>query len=202
MLSKSNVFALRRGYPVGMTIKQARPGGRSARVQQAIHEAVLALLQEQPRDSLTVPLIAARAGVTPSTLYRRWGNLPSLLADVELQRLLPDQPPADTGSLRGDLELWLEHYVDDLASTPGQAMLRDALAATDPGCAVRCTEPTRERLELMLERARARGEPAPSLEALMDSLVAPLVYRTLFRAQRPDSQLCQTLLARVLRPDV
>ncbi|APQ11383.1 TetR/AcrR family transcriptional regulator [Pseudomonas rhizoryzae] len=184
-----------------MTTKQARPGGRSARVQQAIHDAVLALLQEQPRDSLTVPLIAARAGVTPSTLYRRWGNLPSLLADVELQRLLPDQPPEDTGSLRGDLERWLEHYVDDLASTPGQAMLRDALAATDPGCAVRCTEPTRERLELMLERAQARGEPAPSLEVLLDGLVAPLVYRTLFRAQRPDSQLCQSLLARALRLD-
>lgn len=184
-----------------MTTKQSRPGGRSARVQQAIHEAVLALLQEQPRESLTVPMIAARAGVTPSTLYRRWGNLPSLLTDVELQCLRPDQPPEDTGSLRGDLERWLEDYVDDLASTPGQAMLRDALAATDPGCAVRCTEPTRERLQLMLERAQARGEPVPSLEVLMDGLVAPLVYRTLFRAQRPDNQLCQRLLARALRPD-
>ncbi|KUM44006.1 TetR/AcrR family transcriptional regulator [Pseudomonas sp. EpS/L25] len=184
-----------------MTTKQSRPGGRSARVQQAIHEAVLVLLQEQPRESLTVPLIAARAGVTPSTLYRRWGNLPSLLADVELQRLRPDQPPEDTGSLRGDLERWLEDYVDDLASTPGQAMLRDALAATDPGCAVRCTEPTRERLELMLERAQARGESPPTLESLLDGLVAPLVYRTLFRAERPDHPLCQRLLARALRPD-
>ena len=184
-----------------MTSKQARPGGRSARVQQAIHEAVLALLQEQPREALTVPLIAARAGVTPSTLYRRWGNLPSLMADVDLQRLRPDQPPEDTGSLRGDLERWLEHYVDDLASTPGQAMLRDALAATDPGCAVRCTEPTRERLELLLERAHRRGEPAPTLDVLLDGLVAPLIYRTLFGAERPDLALCLQLLARVLRPD-
>ncbi|WP_295471055.1 TetR/AcrR family transcriptional regulator [uncultured Pseudomonas sp.] len=184
-----------------MTQKQARPGGRSARVQQAIHDAVLALLEEQPRESLTVPLIAARAGVTPSTLYRRWGNLPSLLADVDLCRLRPDQPPDDTGSLRGDLERWLELYVDDLASTPGQAMLRDALAATDPGCAVRCTEPTRERLELLLERAHSRGEAAPSLDVLLDGLVAPLIYRTLFGAERPDEQLCQRLLAQTLGTD-
>ncbi|MEG5263014.1 TetR/AcrR family transcriptional regulator [Pseudomonas sp. JDS28PS106] len=181
-----------------MNTKQARPGGRSARVQQAIHDAVLAMLNEQSRESLTFPQIAARAGVTPSTLYRRWGNLPTLLADVDLCQLRPDQPPLDTGSLRGDLERWLESYVDDLSSTPGQAMLKDALASTDPGCAVRCTEPTRERLELLLERAKSRGEAAPNLDALMDGLVAPLVFRTLFGAERPGEQLCQRLLSQTL----
>ncbi|MFE3652021.1 helix-turn-helix domain-containing protein, partial [Streptomyces sp. NPDC059152] len=53
----------------------ARPGGRSARVQEAVHTAVRELESEVGRDALTVPLIAARAGVTPSTIYRRWGDL-------------------------------------------------------------------------------------------------------------------------------
>ncbi len=184
-----------------MTIKHSRPGGRSARVQQAIHEAVRTLLDEQPRDALTVPLIAARAGVTPSTLYRRWGNLSSLLADVDLQRLQPDAPPEDTGHLRGDLVIWLERYVDDLVSRPGQAMLRDALTATDMGCPVRCTEPTRERLTLLLERAQARGEPAPSIDTLMDGLVAPLIFRTLFGGEQPDAALQRHLLDHALRVD-
>lgn len=181
-----------------MTTKHSRPGGRSARVQHAIHEAVRALLDEQPRDALTVPLIAARAGVTPSTLYRRWGNLSSLLADVDLQRLQPDAPPEDTGSLRTDLVIWLERYVDDLVSRPGQAMLRDALMATDMGCPVRCTEPTRERLTMLLERAQARGEPAPSIDTLMDGLVAPLIFRTLFGGEQPDAALQRRLLDRAL----
>lgn len=181
-----------------MTIKHSRPGGRSARVQQAIHDAVQALLDEQPRDSLTVPLIAARAGVTPSTLYRRWGKLSNLLADVDLQRLQPDEPPEDTGSLAGDLACWLDRYVDDLVSLPGQTMLRDAIMATEVGCTVRCTEPTRERLEMLRERALARNEPTPSIDTLMDGLVAPLIFRTLFGGERPDAELQRQLLDQVL----
>ncbi len=85
-----------------MAIKEGlRPGGRSARVQESIHSAVRDLLQEQDRATLTVPQIAARAGVTPSTIYRRWGDLPALLADVAIARLRPDSEPANTGSLRG-----------------------------------------------------------------------------------------------------
>ena len=73
-----------------MAIKEGlRPGGRSARVQESIHSAVRALLEEQDRASVTVPQIAARAGVTPSTIYRRWGDLSVLLADVALARMRP-----------------------------------------------------------------------------------------------------------------
>ena len=47
-----------------------RPGGRSARVQAAVHAATADLIAAHGRAALTVPLIAARAGVTPSTIYR------------------------------------------------------------------------------------------------------------------------------------
>ena len=76
-----------------MAIKEnRRTGGRSARVQESIHAAVRALLEERDRADLTVPQIAARAGVTPSTIYRRWGDLSALLADVALERMLPASP--------------------------------------------------------------------------------------------------------------
>ena len=80
-----------------------RPGGRSARVQAAVHQAVRELQREQGRDGLTVPAVAARAGVTPSTIYRRWGDLSQLLADVAVEQLQPEQAPPDTGSFYGDL---------------------------------------------------------------------------------------------------
>ena len=96
-----------------MAIKEGlRPGGRSARVQESVHRAVRELLETHERSSVTVPMIAACAGVTPSTIYRRWGDLSVLLADVALARMRPDTEPANTGSLRGDLQAWAEQYLD------------------------------------------------------------------------------------------
>ena len=49
-----------------MAVKeQVRIGGRSARIQAAVHAAVRELTAEADRGELTVPVIAARAGVTP-----------------------------------------------------------------------------------------------------------------------------------------
>src|ERR1700676_1614903 len=96
-----------------------RPGGRGARGQKALHWAVHELQADGGEGELTVPAVAARAGVTPSTIYRRWGTLSQLLSDVALEKLRPETAPVDTGSLKGDLTLWLEQYVGEVASPPG-----------------------------------------------------------------------------------
>lgn len=170
-----------------MTQKTAvRPGGRSARIQQAVHQAVHDMERELPRDALTLPRIAERAGVTPSTLYRRWGNLAELLADVNLERLRPDEPPTDTGTLTGDLLAWSEQYYDELASRPGQRMLRDVLASNDAGRRRCCSDLNRQQMETIIQRAGQRGEAVPAVETLMERLVAPLVYYLLYDAEAVD----------------
>lgn len=104
------------------------PGGRSAGVQASVHEAARALEVEIGRSELTIPLIAERAGVTPSTIYRRWGDLRELPADVAVERMRPDQASLDTGSLRGDLAVRLDRFVEEMSSTPGRRRaLVDAL---------------------------------------------------------------------------
>ncbi len=164
-----------------------RPGGRSARVQAAIHGAVKQLLLEAGRGALTIPAVAERAGVTPSTIYRRWGDLPNLLADVAVERLRPETDPSDTGSLRSDLEGWLEQYVDEMSSGPGRGMTRDVLACRDGASAGgRCDAFTRSQLALICDRARERGEAAPKVDALMDRVIAPIMYRILFDAAPLD----------------
>lgn len=155
-----------------------RPGGRSARVQQAVHAAVRALDQKMDRDRLTIPLIAEHAGVTPSTIYRRWGMLRELLADVAADRLQPDAPLADTGSLETDLMAWAGEYMEEMTSTPGQQVMADALGSTNADLRARCWQWQREQVALMLERASARGEaPLPEIETLLDAIMAPLTYR-------------------------
>lgn len=163
-----------------------RPGGRSARVQAAVHRAVLELQQEGGRTELTVPTVAARAGVTPSTIYRRWGDLSRLLADVAVEQLQPDSSPPDTGTYRGDLEGWLEQYVDEMSSTPGRAMLRDVLSTTDGDTSCRCASFNMQQIEIAAARARARGEVCPAAGDVIDKVLSPVLYRILFTEQPPS----------------
>ncbi|MFC3448553.1 hypothetical protein [Amycolatopsis speibonae] len=75
-----------------------------------MHEAVRDLMAEAGRDALTVLSVAARAGVAPSTNYRRQ----ELLSDVAVERLRPEAFPEGHGCLTADLTAW----VRDQARTP------------------------------------------------------------------------------------
>lgn len=157
-----------------------RPGGRSARVQASVHAAVNALLQEVARTDLAIPMIAERAGVTPSTIYRRWGDLAALLGDVAVSHLKPETEPARTGSARGDLENWVEQYADEMASVPGRQMLRDTLATEDGVKAWACCDFTRQQIAVVAARAKETGEYFPEIEDVIDAVIAPVIYRILF----------------------
>lgn len=159
-----------------------RPGGRSARVQEAVHTAVRELQEEVGRPELTVPLVAARAGVTPSTIYRRWGDLQELLSDVAVEHLRPDAPPQDHGDLSADLGNWAEQFIEEMSSPIGRAYIRDALLGDPDGDnAARCSVYAAEQIDIMLARAVERGEDVPDVELVLDRVVAPMMYRILFR---------------------
>jgi|SRR5476649_986360 len=173
-----------------------RPGGRSARIQAAVHQAVHRLQQQQ--GELTVPAIAASAGVTPSTIYRRWGELAQLLSDVALERVRPDGEPRDAGSFREDLRAWLEQYIDEIATEPGRAILRDILACPTSENADKCAEFTRQQIDIIRDRALARGEQVVDSDALIDAVVAPLLYRLLFSRTPLSAKHALVLLDRML----
>ena len=160
--------------------KGIRTGGRSARVQESVHNAVRALQESVDRADLTVPMIAQRAGVTPSTIYRRWGDLSALLADVAVSRLRPDEGPDDTGEFESDMRRLAEYYLDEMGSDLGRQLLRDVVASGDNGCSMRCDDIMRSRLNIIIDRAKARGETPPDAETLLDDVIAPMIYRILF----------------------
>lgn len=176
----------------------ARPGGRSARIQAAIFKAVEELREEPDGPDLTVPAIAARAGVTPSTIYRRWGTLNELLAQVAAQNLRPDAPPEATGDWRRDLEIWLRQFVEEMSSDPGRAMLREVLGGERAENAGQCSAYTRQQLDAILDRARESREAPPSTDELLDGVIAPVMYRILFTRAAPDDDYAIALLQRTL----
>ena len=154
--------------------------------------------RSRQRADLTVPHIAARAGVTPSTIYRRWGDLHELLADVAVERLRPEAPPADLGNLREDLEHWAADFLEEMSSPPGRSYIRDALAGDpDGGNAGQCSAYAVEQVEAILARAARRGEHVPDTEIVMDHVVAPMMYRILFRPGLLEAQYARDLVATV-----
>lgn len=180
--------------------EQVRVGGRSARIQTAVHDAVRALSADLGREALTVPMIAGHAGVTPSTIYRRWGDLGELLADVAVERLRPVGVPADTGAVETDLEVWVEQYMEEMSSDIGRALLRDILAKpTEAGQPVQCCAFTTEQLTAIAERATARGERSFAVDDALDQVIAPILYRILFSGQPATLAHCHALLARFWR---
>lgn len=177
--------------------ERVRVGGRSARIQSAVHDAVKRLSADTDRSALTVPQIAAEAGVTPSTIYRRWGDLPSLLADVAVERLRPSCDPDDTGSVAGDLHAFVEQYAEEMSSPVGQALMRDVLWPAGESFPAQCCTFTRANLETLVARAKARGEQPFDIEEVIDHVVAPIVYHILFDDRPLTPAYCHRLLRQV-----
>jgi AcrR family transcriptional regulator len=182
-----------------------RPGGRSARIQQAVHASTRKLLDERDRADITVPMIAADAGVTPSTIYRRWGDITEVFADVALERLRPDASPRETGSVRSDLVAWAQDYLEEMSSPVGRAALRDVVMSGDTirsengtnqfKCATFC----RTQIETILGRGEPVGSPAQGVvEHVIDHVVAPIIYRILFDLDPLEADRVEVLVDHAL----
>ena len=126
-----------------------------------------------------MPVIAARAGVHPTTVYRRWASLGDLLGEVATSRFSGDIVVPDTGSLRGDLAA--------LGGRRGHRPARPRRAGADArhrrrrrGRRLRLRGDRQAQLEAMLERERARGGAVPTVERVADAVLGPLYYRAVF----------------------
>ncbi|MEU6783166.1 TetR/AcrR family transcriptional regulator [Nonomuraea angiospora] len=180
-----------------------RPGGRSARVRAAVHQAVTDLIAERGYGNFTVGEVAARAGVADTSVYRRWGNLEALLMDVAITWLTTQSPIPDTGSLAGDLRAYAANVARDVTGPDGPAVLRLAIAlstAGQDGLRARdafLAERSRQ-LQAMLDRARDRGEHPPDVLDVLDHILAPMYIRVLFGAGPPTPDYAGTLVDRLL----
>ena len=178
----------------------SRPGGRSARVRAAVHLAVRELVADDPGEPLTIPVLAARAGVHATTVYRRWGTVGELLADVATSRFSGDIVVPDTGSLRGDLERYASDLAKDLCDPDTLALVRATIGIGGEQGAAACRGERQQQLEAILERERARGGQPPTLERTTDAVLAPLYYRAVFTDDPLTPEWTRTLVSHLL-PD-
>ena len=184
---------------------QPRGRPRSAACDHAISEATLALLEEEGYAAMTMQAVAARAGVSTATLYRRWASKQDLVvATLACGKHGPD--PVDTGSLAQDLRALLQRMAETFHDDDGELMkgiIGEAVRNPALGRALReAFEPRTEQMfETVIGRAVARGEiPQPEDLSIAASVVTgPIFERWLIRDLPIDDEVIGRLVPMLLR---
>lgn len=155
-----------------------RPGGRSARVRGQIFQAALEEVTATGLAGLTIPAIAKRANIHPTTLYRRWPDAEAIALDAILDRSETHVAIPDTGSLAADLQRFLSDLDAYVRSPLGKALLALQLSAGGRTAELRAGfwQARFAAAAQMIERARARGELPAGVAArpLLETAIAPV----------------------------
>jgi AcrR family transcriptional regulator len=168
-----------------------RPGGRSARVRSAVLAATREVLAEQGYEAAELPDIARRAGVHPTTVYRRWGTKAQLVGEALIERAGTLSPTPDTGALRTDLERLLLDGAALVHTPPVRALFEVLMAhSTDLSTEVAAARDRFWAAHLdeargIVDRAVARTELPPDTDpaALIDLVIGPALLRLLMMGQ-------------------
>jgi AcrR family transcriptional regulator len=160
------------------TRRQAkRPGGRTAAISTAIKTAVEQLVAEKGRDKVSIPMVAQRAGVNPTTVYRRWPDAATMINDIASYHLDPDRSLPNTGDLQSDIAAWATEILNHYRTPINAALLRAGVGAAgevDSDC-------LRGHLDEARRLVEHAGPNAPvSGEDVIDGVLAPVMYRIIF----------------------
>ncbi|BDZ47920.1 TetR family transcriptional regulator [Frondihabitans sucicola] len=184
-----------------------RPAGRprDSAVDVALLKATQDLLIEVGYDRLSIDKVAARAGASKHTLYRRWPDKSQLVvAAVGAPRGLPPVP--DTGSLRDDLLACARAYVD--GDDRSEKLLAGLLSEMARNEAVRVA--ARDGLGVhytalflaVLERAADCGQISPGLDLQLIAGAFPAFafHRVVVDGQGVDEELVTRVIDRIVMP--
>jgi len=154
---------------------------------------------------VSIAEVAARSGVHPTSIYKRWRTPEALALDVAIARLEVDLPMPDTGTLRGDLIAYATQAAEDLSRPDGLWLLHALLTATSASDGGDLPSPLQCRanqIQDMLDRARQREEPELHFTAVIDGVLGPIYMRTLFAIGGLDPPYLAGLVDRTINSPV
>jgi AcrR family transcriptional regulator len=183
----------KRADPNSISDRPARRGGaragagrpRRPGVEEAVFEATLGLLAGRDYREINMEALAERAGVSRTTIYRRWPSKAAVVAAAVSSLYLDRVEVPDTGSLSQDLVALLSETYRVMADGDGRVLeqlVRQSGQNPELVEVVSSILYARRRLyATMLNRAIARGEMTPEVdqELLLDLLLGPLWFRLL-----------------------
>ncbi|MDH6701256.1 TetR/AcrR family transcriptional regulator [Streptomyces griseoviridis] len=170
-----------------------RPGGRTARVRESVLRAAGDALAEQGFAQLDLADVARRAEVGKTTVYRRWGTVTGLVADLLLDMAEQSLPRTETGSLLGDLTANARLVQRTLADPRQGALFKAVIAAAT--CEAKTAEALHRFYDIRVnewapcvQQAIDRGEvpEGTDVHEVVRAVSAPLYYRLLTSGDRLD----------------
>jgi AcrR family transcriptional regulator len=170
-----------------------RPGGRTARVRASVLTAAGDVLAEHGFAALDLADLARRAGVGKTTVYRRWGTVAALVADLLESMAEESLARADTGTLLGDLRANARLVRRTLTDRRQGPLFKAVIAAatTDPRTAEALHRFYRIRIDEWapcVDQAVGRGEIPAGTDPreVIRAVSAPLYYRLLVSGDTLD----------------
>jgi AcrR family transcriptional regulator len=176
-----------------------RPGGRTARTRAAVMQAVIGELIDNGYAGATVERVAARAGVAKTTIYRRWGSLDGLLADLMAEHAAQEIPVPDEGDLDADLRALARSVVASLRQPAIKAAFAAMIAAgtQDPAAREvlsRFLAARIAKMTVIVDRAKLRGELPPLTDAteVLLAVTGPIYYRLFIAGEQPSQAIADS----------
>ncbi len=178
---------------------------RSEPARQAVLAAAVGLLEQDGYGQVTMEAIARGAGVSKQTVYRWWPTKAEIVLEALNEAASAIAPAPDSGSLEADLRSFLQRTVAGatrrnarmLAALMAEAQLDDVFAESFRGGFL---ARRRQVLRETLQRARARGEIAASMDVdfLVELVFGTFWYRILDHHAALDRRFADQLTDTVL----
>lgn len=176
--------------------KETRAPGRprSPQAESRILQAALRQLSEDGYSRMSLDAVAAEAGVSKPTMYRRWASKADM-ATAALRTIQLSEPRVDTGSTKDDLAGVLRNFSKSLLRPNGMSLIGTVLAeeAHTPELLrlfrERIVAPRRAMLREILDRAVKRGElrAGVDVDCAVNMLVGAFYARYLASSKIPPA---------------
>ena len=164
-----------------------RPGRpRSARLDDALLEAGLAVILEHGYHGATFTEIARRTASGTPAIYRRWPTKAALAIDI-VEQVSEQEPIPDTGSIRDDLVSFMTLRLRTWTTPVFRQLLLPVLVEGRTGGALAAEveerflgyrRPLAARIRRSVDTGELRADTKPGqlIDILMGSIVMPLLF--------------------------
>ena len=194
---------------------------RDPRLDAAIIDATVSLLESRGYNGLSLAAVAERAGTTTAAIYRRFGSKSELVTRAVF-RTDGDDVVAETADLAADLETMIRWSVEKLSRPAALAAIAGLLGSPKRARVERAADAAGASMLVIerLERAKQRGElrpdvdtrvlaamiDGPVLHAVLGGMAAPIddawiagLVRLVLEGAAPQSPVIRTTASRSSR---